>query len=275
MISSIRSDHGGEFQNHDFQNICEINGYNHNFSTPRNPQQNGVVERKNRNLQEIARTMLNEYNLPKYFWAEVVNMAYYVMNRVLARPSLSKTLYELWNKKKPNVSYFKVFGCKCFILNENDAIGKFDAKSDEGIFLSYSSISKAFRVFNKRTLVIEESIHVIFNEFFEFKKKDFDDDLGFDDLNLNEPSPQNGNLDASSFQIFLPKEWKYVDAHPKELIIGDTSKGVQTLSSFKNFYAHAIFLSQIEPKCIDDVLKDDSWVIVMQEELNQFKRNEV
>ncbi|CAL9120596.1 unnamed protein product, partial [Musa textilis] len=71
-------------------------------------------------------------------------------------------------------------------------------------------------------------------------------------LNLNEPSPQNDNLDASSSQTSLPKEWKYVDAHPKELIIGDASKGVQTRSSFKNFCAHAAFLSQVEPKCIVD-----------------------
>ncbi|CAL9196629.1 unnamed protein product [Musa hybrid cultivar] len=102
MISSIRSDHGGEFQNHDFQEFCELNGYNHNFSTPRNPQQNGVVERKNRNLQEMARTMLNEHNLPKYFWAEAVNTACYILNRVLVRPLLTKTPYELWNNKKPN-----------------------------------------------------------------------------------------------------------------------------------------------------------------------------
>ncbi|CAL9095296.1 unnamed protein product, partial [Musa textilis] len=65
------------------------------------------------------------------------------------------------------------------------------------------------------------------------------------------------------------------DAHPKELIIGDASKGVQTRSSFKNFCAHATFLSQVEPKCIVNALKDDSWVIAMQEELNQFERNEV
>ena len=67
MISSIRSDHGGEFQNRDFQEFCKSNGYNHNFSTLRNPQQNRVVERKNRNLQEMTRTMLNEHSLPKYF----------------------------------------------------------------------------------------------------------------------------------------------------------------------------------------------------------------
>ena len=82
-------------------------------------------------------------------------------------------------------------------------------------------------------------------------------------------------MNASSSEISLPKEWKYVDAHPKEQIIGDTSKGVQTRSSFKNFYANAAFLSQIEPKCIDEALKDDFWIIAMQEELNQFERNEV
>ena len=113
---------------------------------------------------------------------------------------LFKTPYELWNNKKPNVSYFKVFDCKCFVLNEKDALGKFDTKSDEGIFLGYSYTSKAFHVFNKRTLVIEESIHVVFNEISESKKNDFDDDFDFDGLNLNEPSPPTSNLDASSFK---------------------------------------------------------------------------
>ena len=65
------------------------------FSAHRTPQQNGVVERKNRNLQEMARTMLNENNLPKYFWAEVVNTSYYVLNRILLRPIIKKTPYEL------------------------------------------------------------------------------------------------------------------------------------------------------------------------------------
>ena len=154
----------------------------------------------------MTRTILNEHSLPKYFWAKAVNTTCYVMNRVLVRPLLSKTPYKLWNNKKPNVSYFKVFKCKCFILNEKDMLGKFDAKSDEGIFLSYSSISKAFHIFNKRTLVIEESIHVVFNEVSKFKKNEFDDDLNFDALNLNKPSPSTSNLDVSSSKTFLPKE---------------------------------------------------------------------
>ena len=105
------------------------------------------------------------------------------MNRVLVRPLLSKTSYELWNNKKPNISYFKVFGCKCFILNERDALGKFDAKSDEGIFLGYSSVSKAFRIFNKRTLAIEESIHVVFNEISDLKKNDFEEMIKMANIN--------------------------------------------------------------------------------------------
>ena len=153
-------------------------------------------------------------------------------------------------------------------MNEKDILGKFDAKSDEGIFLGYSSISKAFRIFNKRTLVIEESIHVVFNEVSEVKKNDLDDDLNFDVLNLNESLSPSSNLDASSFETSLPKEWKYIDAHPKEQILGDIFKGVQTRSSLKNFCANAAFLSQIEPKCIDEAMKDDSWIIAMQDELN-------
>ena len=161
-ITCIRSDYGREFENIDFENYCNEYGIDHNFSAPKTPQQNGVVERKNRTIQEMARTMLNKNNLPKYFWAEAVNTSCYVLNRILLRLILKKTPYKIWKNKKPNISYFKVFGCKCFILNAKDNLGKFDAKSDVGIFLGYSSSSKAFKVFNKRTMVVKESIHAIF-----------------------------------------------------------------------------------------------------------------
>jgi len=74
--------------------FCEKHGINHNFSAPRTPQQNVVVERKNRSLEELTRTMLNENSLPKYFWADAINTASYVLNRVLIRPILKKTPYE-------------------------------------------------------------------------------------------------------------------------------------------------------------------------------------
>ena len=98
----------------------------------------------------MARTMLNENGLPKYFWAEAVNTACYVVNMTHIRSILKRTPYELWKGTLPNISYFHAFGCKCFVHNNGkEALGKFDATSDEGIFLGYSSISKAYRVFNK------------------------------------------------------------------------------------------------------------------------------
>ena len=103
-IIKIRSDYGGEFENEVFESFCEENGFQHNFSFPRTPQQNRVVERKNRTLQEMARIMLCESNLPKHFWAEAVNTACYILNRVLLRPVFNKTHFEFWFCKTSRIS---------------------------------------------------------------------------------------------------------------------------------------------------------------------------
>ena len=84
-IQNIQSDHGTEFENQNFEKFCDEKGIGHNFSAPRTPQQNGVVERKNRTLEEMARTMLCESNLPRYFWAKVINTACYILNHALIR----------------------------------------------------------------------------------------------------------------------------------------------------------------------------------------------
>ena len=130
----------------------------------------------------MARSMLHENNLPTYFWVEAVNTSCYLLNRVLIRLSLDKTPYELWKNKKPNISYFKVFESKCFILNTKDNLGKFDIKSSIGIFLGYSLSSKTYRVFNKKTMVVEESIHVVFDESYDSLKRreTIDEDVGLD-----------------------------------------------------------------------------------------------
>ena len=84
----------------------------------------------------MARTMLCESNLPRYFWAEAINTACYISNHILIHLIKKKTSYELWKNRKSNIKYFKVFGSRCFVLNnDKENLEKFDAKSDEGIFL--------------------------------------------------------------------------------------------------------------------------------------------
>ena len=124
-----------------------------------------MVERKNRILKEMTCTMLCESQLPKYFQTEAVNTACYILNRALIRPILKKTLYELWHGRKSNIDYFHIFGCKCFFHNnDKDNLEKFNTKADEGIFLGYSTTSKAYRIFNRRSLIVEESIYVVLDE---------------------------------------------------------------------------------------------------------------
>ncbi|CAJ2671829.1 unnamed protein product [Trifolium pratense] len=163
-ILKVRSDHGGEFENEPFENFCEKFGILHEFSSPRTPQQNGVVERKNRTLQEMARTMMHETNVAKFLWAEAVNTACYVQNRIYIRSKLNKTAYELFKGRKPDISYFHQFGCTCYILNNKVHLKKFDARGYKGIFIGYSERSKAYRLYISETHTVEESMHVKFDD---------------------------------------------------------------------------------------------------------------
>lgn len=160
-INRFRSDNGTEFKESGVIAFCNEIGIKHEFSAVRTPQQNGIVERKNRTIQEMARSMLLGRNVPRRFWAEAVNTACHTVNRVYLRPNTNKTPYELWMGKKPNLSYFRVFGSPCYILRDRELLGKFDIRSDEGIFLGYSQHSRAFRVFNLSSPKVMESFNVV------------------------------------------------------------------------------------------------------------------
>ena len=163
-VRRIRSDNGTEFKNSVMRAFCEENGILHEFSAAKTPQQNGVVERKNISLIEAARTMLEESKLPTYFWAEAVNTACYTQNISLINQARCMTPYQLFKNKKPTLNFLHVFGCKCYILrNQTDQNEKFDANADEGIFVGYI-VGKAYRVYNLRTNIIMESIHVVFDD---------------------------------------------------------------------------------------------------------------
>jgi hypothetical protein len=163
-IKKIRSDNGTEFKNSQIERFLEDEGIKHEFSSPYTPQQNGVVERKNRTLLDMARTILDEYKTPDRFWAEAINTACYSINRLYLHRILKKTAYELLTTKKPNVSYFRVFGSKCFILVKRGRKSKFAPKAVEVFLLGYDSNTRAYRVFNKSTRLVEVSRDIVFDE---------------------------------------------------------------------------------------------------------------
>nr|GEV33328.1 hypothetical protein [Tanacetum cinerariifolium] len=139
-VKIIRCDNGGEFKNKEMNEFCTRKGIKKEFSNARTPQQNRVAERRNKTLIEAARTM------------------------VLVNKSQNKTPYELFNNRTLAIGFLRPFGCHVMILNTLYHLGKFDAKGDEGYFVGYTTSSKAFRVFNKRTKKVEENMHVDFLE---------------------------------------------------------------------------------------------------------------
>ncbi|KAJ9544385.1 hypothetical protein OSB04_024092 [Centaurea solstitialis] len=163
QVQKIRSDHGTEFKNKVLGGYLESVGSKHTFAAVRTPQQNVVVERRNRTLVEAARTMLAYSKLPMFLWAEAVDTACYTQNLSIVNNRFGKTPYELINNRVPNIEHFRVFGCRCFVMNDREDRDKLHAKSDEAIFIGYSKNSIAYRVYNKRTKIVNESMDVKFD----------------------------------------------------------------------------------------------------------------
>ncbi|GJW32193.1 retrovirus-related pol polyprotein from transposon TNT 1-94 [Tanacetum coccineum] len=166
----IVDDYSREIDNEvQFGEFCNANGVTHNFSAPRTPQSNGVVERKNMTLLELSRTMLNEQLLPQKFWCNPVDTSTYILNRILIRAILGKTPYDLVRDRKPTLDNFIVFGSKCFILNTKDYLTKFDPKSYEGVFLDIPLVDddldeeEAIKVTKKKNLendIVDETLKI-------------------------------------------------------------------------------------------------------------------
>ncbi|GKB35918.1 retrovirus-related pol polyprotein from transposon TNT 1-94 [Tanacetum coccineum] len=241
-IVSIRTDHGREFDNEvQFGEFCNANSITHNFSAPHTPQSNGVVEKKNRTLQEMR-----------------------------------KTPYELLRGRKPTLDYFRVFGSKCLILNIKDYLTKFDPKSYEGVFLGYSQNIKAYIILNKHTRKVEKSLNVAFDETLSPSKTSplVDDDLDEEEaIKATKKKNLENNIMDETLEVDEIVNIKESRNHPLENVIGNLNQ--RTLRSQaqnqSNFFC---FISTIEPKNVNKALGDESWIVSMQEELSQFIAND-
>jgi hypothetical protein len=161
-IKCLRYGNGGEFTSKEFMDYCNSHGIKRKFSVARTPQQNGVVERKNRTVHEMARTMLMDSKLTDIFWTQAMHTTVQIQNIVMH--NTDKTPYELWKGRPTNVKHFRVFGRKCYIKREDGIMGKFDFCVDKGVLVGYSSTRKTYKCYNLRLNKVVERINITIDE---------------------------------------------------------------------------------------------------------------
>lgn len=208
-LKNLRTDRGGEFTSVEFQAFCDTFGIKRHLTAPYSPQQNRVVERRNRTLLEMTRSILKHMNMPTYLWGEAIRHAAYLINRVATRSLEGKTPYEALKGRKPNISHLKVFGCVCHARTEKAGRRKLDDRSRELVHLGTEPGSKAYRLFDPDNKRIVVSRDIVFEErkawkwtdvsnMKEFEASGYDlvvRNVGDDEHEYNEEETENDGVD--------------------------------------------------------------------------------
>lgn len=163
-MKTFRTDRGGEFTSHEFQSYCEEKGLKRHLTTPYSPQQNGVVERRNRTLLEMTKSVMKAMKVPNYLWGEAVQHSTYILNRVYTRALKLETPYEKFKQKKPTVEHIKVFGCLAYARVDSIDLKKLDDRSRPLIHLGCEPGTKGYRLYNPQTRKVIISKQVTFLE---------------------------------------------------------------------------------------------------------------
>nr|GEU31159.1 hypothetical protein [Tanacetum cinerariifolium] len=290
-VPNSRTDNGTEFKNQALKEYFDCVGISHQVSSVRTPQQNGVVKRKNWTLVEAARTMLIFSRVPLFLWAEAIATACFTQNRSIIHRRFNKTPYELINGRKPDISFFHIFGALCYPKNDREDIGKLGAKGDIGFFIGYSADSFAYRDVdglnlqqqhaqlqgNQAPLQTKTVANNVSNAMFDANT--FVNPFATPSTSATESSSQY--VDPSNMHTFYqpyPYEFQWTKDHPLEQVIGEPSRLVLTrnqLRSDGDMCIYALTVSTMEPKNVKEAMTDPAWIESMQEELLHFKRLDV
>lgn len=163
-VKCLRSDRGGEFLSSEFVQLCEEYGIQRQLTVAYTPQQNGVVERKNRTVVEMAKSMLHEKGIPYCLWAEAVHTAVYILNRCPTKALNNITPFEAYSGRKPGIAHLKVFGSLCYVHVPTVLRHKLKPKSVKGVFVGYATCEKGYRIYNPISKKLTLLRDVIFYE---------------------------------------------------------------------------------------------------------------
>nr|GEZ30203.1 retrovirus-related Pol polyprotein from transposon TNT 1-94 [Tanacetum cinerariifolium] len=238
--------------------------------------------------------MLSASKLPLFYWAEAIATACYTQNRSIIIPTHDKTAYHIINDRKPSIKHLYIFGCICYLTRDGENLDKMKEKGDPCILVGYSTQSKGYRVYNKRTRLMVESIYIRFDEIKEMsetsvandtsglvpqrqKASDYDNSDPVQDV--TESSSHNiGNSNVPTFNQPQVSEYRWTKDHPLEQVYGNPSNPMQTrrqLVTNPEMCMFALTVSNAEPKNIKEAMADSVWIEAMQKELHQFDRLEV
>ncbi|KAL0443704.1 UNVERIFIED_CONTAM: Retrovirus-related Pol polyprotein from transposon TNT 1-94 [Sesamum latifolium] len=241
-IKALRSDRGGEFTSNEFKIFCEQNGIHRPMTTPYSPQQNGVAERKNRTILNMARSMLKCKNMPKEYWAEAISCAVYLM-KSYTKSVHEKTPQEAWSGYKPVVTHLRVFGSIAYTHISHQKRTKLDDKSARYVFIGYDQNSKGYKLYNPSNGKIEISR-----------------DVEFDEEGVWEWNDQNKNDHYSPF----------FDDEEEDMVQPITPPSTPPPQNIQADEAS----SKTEPVDFNDAARDEKWRNAMDEEIKAIENND-
>ncbi|GJZ61489.1 zinc finger, CCHC-type containing protein [Tanacetum coccineum] len=199
----LRTNRGGEFTSNEFTQYCKENGIARQLTAPYSPQQNGVVERRNRTIMSTTRCMMKATNMPQNFWAEAVRHAIYILNSVPTKALEDITPYEAIKQRKPNLENLRIFGCIAYVKVPSQHLTKLDDRSIKMVYLGNEQGSKAYRLFDPTTQRVCVSRDVKFKENETWDWKDYigehtNDEPEWTDFNLGDPEVTNEHPDQET-----------------------------------------------------------------------------
>ena len=272
LIKVLRSDRGGEYNSKEFEKFCEDIGLQRQLTVAYTPQQNGVAERKNRTIVEMAKSMLHEKGMTHEFWGEAVYTAVYLMNRCPTKAVEDKTPFEAWSGRKPSVNHLKVFGSICYAYVPKETRQKLDDSSEKCIFVGYSSHTKGYRLYNLKKKKVIICRDVIFNEkaSWDWKQNAVQSpSIELHEEVENEEHEENGEeVDGGTPQQVTPI------GSPQSQSSGSSSPSSTPirLRSLNDVYASCNFCVT-EPENFEEAVQDEAWKKAMVEEINVIEKN--
>ncbi|KAJ0500497.1 putative RNA-directed DNA polymerase [Helianthus annuus] len=264
-IKMLRTDRGGEFNSHKFSEFCSEAGIRRQLTAPYTPQQNGVVERRNRTIVEMTRTILKSMKVPDELWAEAVRHSVFLLNRIGTKSVRNRTPYEAWKSSKPTLEHVRIFGCVAYVKKLNE-ITKLSDRSEPMVHLGIEEGSKAYRLLNPKTNKIVVARDVVFDEV---------EHWNWDPVPQQEPP---GNCEGNNSTRSETASAPFDDTPPqgfRSMHDVEQRSTAMTDDEVRDLYDRnpELLLLNNEPMSYDEAAKDQCWRKAMEQELDSINRN--